>query len=263
MLLSGIQIPAYNFRVVLGRRGFAFLDSSMAARKGLTFSQRRQRRYCIRRFIFTFVGVICFHQRPPTGVHNRAAFCAEAMPGTFQRYRRFHILMRLCDGTEQAQSDQFQHSTLSARKASERGSLKIGSGNDGVVIGHLFVVDDLRGVYMDGKVGHLRQRRCHAAYECGQAIRHFRGQITAVGAGIGAELLFIQALEIIQCPLGGEAKNSVGITLQGGEIVKGRRFFGLALVLQLCDHSALIGAGLAQSLGIRFTFHAYTASIKA
>ena len=84
----------------------------------------------------------------------------------------------------------------------------------------------------------------------------------AVGAGIGAELLFIEALEVVQRLLGGEAKNPVGVALQGGEVVKGRRLFGFVLALQRCDHRGLIGAGLAQGHSIRFAFHAFAASIK-
>lgn len=81
-----------------------------------------------------------FHQRPPAGIHDRAAFRAEAVPGTFQRYRRFRVFMGLRDGAEQTQGDQFQHSTLTGRQAGERSFFEIGSGNDRMVIGDLFII---------------------------------------------------------------------------------------------------------------------------
>ena len=54
---------------------------------------------------------------------------------------------------------------------------------------------------------------------------HIGGQIPAVGAGIGAELLFIQCLEIVQGLLGRVAKLPVGIPLEGCQVIEGRRFF--------------------------------------
>ena len=231
-------------------------------RKSLPSVHGRQCLYCIRRFILTLAGVMRFHQRPPAGIHDRAAFCAEAVPGTFQRYRRFRVFIGLRDGAEQTQGDQFQHSTLTGGQASERGFFEIGGGNDCVVIGDLFIVDDLRSVHMDRDAAHLRHCRSCIVYECSQTVCHIRGQIPAVGARIGAELLFIEALEVVQRLLGGEAKNPVCVTLQGGEVIKRRRLFGFVPALQLCDHSGLIGAGLAQGLGIRFAFHAFASSIK-
>ena len=250
-------------RVVFGRRGLTFLDGGRTDHKGLSFVHRRQCLCRIRRLILAFAGVICFHQRPPAGVHNHAAFRAEAVPGTFQRYRRFCVFMGLCDRAEQAQGDQFQHSTLSGRQAGECGFFEIGGGNNGVVVRDLFIIDDLRGVHMNRDAAHLRHCRSHIACECGQTVCHIRGQIPAVGAGIGAKLLFIKALEVVQRLLGGKAKNPVGVALQGGEVIKSRRLFGFVLALQLCDHRCLIGAGLAQGFSIRFAFHAFASSLKA
>ena len=248
--------------MVFGRRGLALLDGGRMNCKGLSFVHGRQCLCRIRRFILTFSGVICVHQYPPARIHDRAAFRAEAVSGTFQRYRRFRIFMGLRDGAEQAQSDQLQHGTLSGRQVGERSFLEVGGGNDRMVIGDLFVVNNLRGVHMDRDAAHFRHCRSHIVYECRQTVRHIRSQIPAVGAGIGAELLFIKTLEIVQRLLGGEAKNPVGVALQGGEVIKGGRLFGFVLALQLCDHSGLIGAGLAQGLGICFAFHAFAASIK-
>ena len=231
-------------------------------RKGLSFVHGRQCLCRIRSFILTFAGVMRFHQRPPAGIHDRAAFRAEAVPGTFQRYRRFRVFIGLRDGAEQTQGDQFQHSTLTGRQARKCIFVQIGCRNDRVVIGDLFIIDDLRGVYMKRDAAHLRHRRCHVAYERWQTVCHIRGQIPAVGAGIGAELLFIKALEVVQRLLGGKAKNPVGVALQGGEVVKGGRLFSFVLALDRLYHCHLTAAGFLQGFGLRLILHAFAASIK-
>ena len=53
---------------------------------------------------------------------------------------------------------------------------------------------------------------------------HIGGQIPAVGAGIGAELLFIQCLEIVQGLLGRVAKLPVGIPLEGCQVIEAGGF---------------------------------------
>ena len=47
-----------------------------------------------------------------------------------------------------------------------------------------------------------------------RAVAHFIRQISAVGTGIGDQLLLIKALGIVQGLLGGEAVIAVGIPLQ-------------------------------------------------
>ena len=248
--------------IVFGRCRLALFDGGRMNRKGLSFVHGRQCLCRIRSFILTFAGVMRFHQRPPAGIHDRAAFRAEAVPGTFQSYRRFRVFMGLRNGAEQAQGNQFQYGTLSGRQAGERSFFEIGSGNDRMVIGDLFIIDDLRGVYMKRDAAHLRHCRSYIAYECWQTVRHVRGQIPAVGAGIGAELLFIEALEVVQRLLGGEAKNPVGVALQGGEVVKGRRLFSFVLALDRLYHCHLTAAGFLQGFGLRLILHAFAASIK-
>ena len=130
------------------------------------------------------------------------------------------------------------------------------------MIGDLFIVDDLRSVHMNRDAAHLRHRRCHVAYERWQTVCHIRGQIPAVGARIGAELLFIKALEVVQRLLGGKAKNPVGVALQGGEVVKGRRLFSFVLALDRLYHCHLTAAGFLQGFGLRLILHAFAASIK-
>ena len=81
--------------IVFGRCRLALFDGGRMNRKGLSFVHGRQCLCRIRSFILTFAGAMRFHQRPPAGIHDRAAFRAEAVPGTFQRYRRFRVFMGL------------------------------------------------------------------------------------------------------------------------------------------------------------------------
>ena len=53
-----------------------------------------------------------------------------------------------------------------------------------------------------------------------QAVCHITGQIAAVSTGIGAELLFIQALQIVQGLLGCKSKQAVGISLQSSQVIE-------------------------------------------
>ena len=81
---------------------------------------------------------------------------------------------------------------------------------------------------------------------------HVSGQIPAVGAGISAELLFIQCLEIVQGLLGRVAKLPVGIPLEGCQVVEGRRLFRFFFLLHSLDHDGLALAGIRHCLGRRF-----------
>ena len=58
------------------------------------------------------------------------------------------------------------------------------------------------------------------------------GQIPAVGTGIAGQLVFVQALHIIQRLLRRIAQQTVGVALQTGQIIKPGRLF---LLFQLTD----------------------------
>ena len=81
---------------------------------------------------------------------------------------------------------------------------------------------------------------------------HIGGQIPAVGAGIGAELLFIQCLEIVQGLLGRVAKLPVGIPLEGCQVIEGRRLFRFFFLLHSLDQGGLVFTDIRHRLGRRF-----------
>ena len=89
-----------------------------------------------------------------------------------------------------------------------------------------------------------------------QAVCHITGQIAAVSTGIGAELLFIQALQIVQGLLGRKSKQAVGISLQSSQVIKGRWLFGLFLALHLFDCDICTLTGFFQLFGSSFIRHA-------
>ena len=92
-----------------------------------------------------------------------------------------------------------------------------------MVVGNLGAVDDApdlrRKLCALHKGKHWQQRR----NEIGCRLRHILGEIIAVGAGIGQETLFIQALRIVKGLLGGKAVNAVGFPLQQGKVKELRR----------------------------------------
>ena len=78
----------------------------------------------------------------------------------------------------------------------------------------------------------------------GGCFRHVGGQIPAVRAGIGQQLLFVEALGVVKGLLRRVSEQAVRFTLQGGKIIELRR---LLLFLLLRDGSTGDGHTLAHS----------------
>ena len=104
-----------------------------------------------------------------------------------------------------------------------------------MVVGYFLIVDDRLGVTGNGDSFAKRHSIGNQIHQHRQAVCHITGQIAAVSTGIGAELLFIQALQIVQGLLGRKSKQTVGISLQSSQVIEGRRLFGLFLALHLFD----------------------------
>ena len=99
--------------------------------------------------------------------------------------------------------------------------------------------------------------------KAGDAALHIVGQEAAVGARVGAELLFIEGLEIVEGLLGGIAENAVGVALEGGQIVERGRFLRLFLALHAFDGYCLALAGVGNSVGILSVLHSVCRGGKA
>ena len=125
-----------------------------------------------------------------------------------------------------------------------------------MVVGHFLVVDDLcriagklhtsgKGQRPSGKPDQLRQTCCH-----------IRSQVTAVRPRIGAELLFIEVLQIVQGLLGCEPQQPVGVPLEGGQVIEGGRLLGLVLALHLFHCGSRTLTSSFQLLGSGLVRHA-------
>ena len=125
-----------------------------------------------------------------------------------------------------------------------------------MVVSYFLIVDDLGRIAGNGDPFAKRHGVGNQIDQHRQAVCHIAGQIAAVSTGIGAELLFIQALQIVQGLLGCKSKQTVGISLQGSQVIEGRRLFGLFLALHLFNFDSCTPAGFFHLLGACSVTHA-------
>ena len=98
-------------------------------------------------------------------------------------------------------------------------------GDDGVMVGYILVGD--QGLHIREEIGaavkgwHLRRQM----EDTGSRLRHVGGQVPAVRPGIGQQLLFIQALGVVQGLLCRVAKHPVCLPLQSRQVVEFRGLF--------------------------------------
>ena len=109
-----------------------------------------------------------------------------------------------------------------------------------MVIGHLLVVAYLLGKHR--RRGIDSTNACRTNDSSFYAVSHIISEISAVSSGIGAELLFVQALNIVQGLLRRIAQDTVGVALQRGQIIECRSFFALLLVADIFDHGCAGGS---------------------
>ena len=84
----------------------------------------------------------------------------------------------------------------------------------------------------------------------GGGLRHVAGQIPAVCAGIGQQLLFVERLGVVQGLLGCVTEYPVCLPLQGGQVVQLGRLLRLFLPHQGYTHGLLPVTGVPDGLGI-------------
>ena len=229
---------------MLGRRGFSGLDRCGRYGKRLILRYHRQRGRCLCLLLLIAL---------PAGSKNGFALGGEALTGTVHRNDRFCVAMWFIHRTKQASCRQLQHLAFAQRQRGHIYLFRADGGNNGVVIGDFFAAAHLLGA--DGR------RLLHAADsgsggdKAGDAALHIVGQKAAVGARVGTELLFIERLEIIEGLLGGIAENTVGVALEGGQIVERGRFLGLFLALHAFDGYCLALAGVGDGVGVLPVLH--------
>ena len=135
--------------------------------------------------------------------------------------------MGLGYGAQQTQGHQLQHRFFSRRKGRKVCILEISGRDYCVVVSYFLIVDDRLRITGNGDPFAKRHSIGNQIHQHRQAVCHITGQIAAVSTGIGAELLFIQTLQIVQGLLGCKSKQAVGISLQSSQVIEGRRLFRL------------------------------------
>ena len=113
-----------------------------------------------------------------------------------------------------------------------------------MVVGYILIGD--HGLYQREEVtAAIKRRQLRRQVDhTRDRFRHVGGQIPAVRAGIGQQLLFIEALGVVKGLLRRVSEQAVCLTLQGGKIIELWRLF---LLLLLRDRSTGDGHTLAHS----------------
>ena len=154
---------------------------------------------------------------------------------------RLTVTKAVANGTEHLFCNQLDNLTLACRQSVDVGLTGNQCGNDCVVVGHLFTVADLSGQNF-GWCRFITDTN-RAGNNGVYTDSHILGEVSAVGTGIGAELLFIEALNVVQSLLCGVTELSVCIPLEGGQVVECRSFFSFLLACNGLYHHRLASLG--------------------
>ena len=211
--------------VGLGRRGVMLGNRSRDRFKNLPLGKLRQRR-----ILCAVLVRLCFKRGAETGVNafptcnqDRFALGGKRLAAAVKNRRNGFILLRRGNGAQQLAADKRHQLLFALRQSVKAVACKGRRGDNRVVVGNLGAVDDApdlrRKLCALHKGKHRQQRRNKVSCR----LRHILGEIIAVGAGIGQETLFIQALRVVKGLLGGKAINAVGFPLQRGKVKELRR----------------------------------------
>ena len=166
---------------------------------------------------------------------------------------RLTVTETIANGTEHLFCNQLDNLTFTCRQSVDVGLTGNQCGNDCVVVGHLFTVADLP---------RQNYSRCRFTTDTNRAdnngiyaVCHIFGEVSAIGTGIGAELLFIKALNIVQGLLCGVTELTVCIPLERGQVVECRSLFGFLLACNGLYHNRLVTLGNDRiRFGLLFVF---------
>ncbi len=228
------------------------LDDCRRNRKGLSFSQLRQGflctlffRLCILRF-----GTVSVLQCFPSGVPHRFSFGGKFLTGHTLQSQRFPNRYGAGPRRTAGAGPPAPAPLFLPQEGRKVCILEISGRDYCVVVGYFLIVDDC--LRITGNGDPLRNGIALATRftNTGRLSAISPVRIAAVSTGIGAELLFIQALQIVQGLLGCKSKQAVGISLQSSQVIEGRRLFGLFLALHFfdCDSCTLTGSSSCSAL---------------
>ena len=153
------------------------------------------------------------------------SFCREGMSAAVKDRRDRFIYMGLRRRTQELAADQEEQIAFPHGQGSHIRLFHLHCGDDGVMVGHILVGNQNRyireepGAAVKGR--HLRRQ----VEDTGSRLRHVGGQVPAVRPGIGQQLLFIQALGVVQGLLCRVAEHPVCLPLQSRQVVEFRGLF--------------------------------------
>ena len=115
-----------------------------------------------------------------------------------------------------------------------------------MVVGDLFAVTDLRRIDCNRRItatdtGAQENNGIHRGL-------HIIGEESAVGTGIGGKLFLIEALEIIQRLLCCIAELTVRVSLERGQVIEKRRFFGFLFALNALNGDTAVLAVIGNTV---------------
>ena len=232
------------FGIGLRRLGEMLGNSNFRTVKNLPFGEVRERAAVPIRRLFLQEGTENAVDFPPAFGKDALALCGEGVFAAVKSCCDRLILIRFRRRTQQLVADQQEQIALAQGQSLDIRFFNLHRGNNGVMVGYVLVgnhglhqrieiVDFIKGRQLRRQVDHT-----------GGCFRHVGGQIPAVRAGIGQQLLFVEALGVVKGLLRRVSEQAVRFTLQGGKIIELRR---LLLFLLLRDGSTGDGHTLAHS----------------
>ena len=202
-------------------------DGNLRTVKSLPFGEVRERAAVPIRRLFFQKGTENAVDFSPAFGEDALALCGEGMAAAVEssRDRLIHIRLRRC--TQQLAADQQEQIAFAQRQSLDIRFFNLHRGNNGVVVRYILVGD--HGFHQRKEVAAAIKGRqlCRQVDHAGCRFCHIGGQIPAVRAGIGQQLLFVEALGVVKGLLCRVSEQAVCLPLQGGEIIELRRLFFL------------------------------------
>ena len=186
---------------------------------------------------------------PALGKHL-LSFCREGMSAAIKGGRDRLIHERLRRRTQQLAADQQKDIALTHRQPRNVRFLQFQRRQDRVMVRYLLVVHQRQNIGEKLRAGIEGRHPCCQMQNHGGGLRHVAGQIPAVRAGIGQQLLFIERLGVVQGLLGRVTEHPVRLPLQGGQVVQFGRVLRLFLPHQGYTHGPLPVTGIPDGLGV-------------
>ena len=233
----------------LGRGGEVPGDSGLHLVKGLPLGEVRQGGgFCLVLRLLLQGGTENAVNVLPTQGQYMAALGGEGVPATLKgrRDRLVHIWLRR--RAQQLPAHQQEKVPLAHGQSGQIRLLQLQSGDDGVVVGHLPIVHQ-QGHIREELLAPIKGRLLDRQVEDRRSgLRHVGGQKPAVRPGIGQQLLFVERLRVVQGLLSRVAEQTVGLPLEGGQVVELGRHLFLLLAGDSGADRRIISAGHPQGL---------------